>query len=183
MFVSKGGQFLFSFLHWWQQVEKAEIWLCEWGLQRLKLASEVSEALPLNLESPVAPFSSSEKTCPPWHLLFPLWLGADLFCSFASVTHGEPTCCDGRATVFWCEMLQHSAYSASVLSTYPLWNCDTEWILGSGLNLADWVPCIRRWKFSMLSCDLIMSLLQPSPLSTFHWPPLPRDHGSYWQQI
>lgn len=36
----------------------------------MKLASEVSEALPLSLESPVAPFSSSEKTCPPWHILF-----------------------------------------------------------------------------------------------------------------
>lgn len=31
----------------------------------MKLASEVSEALPLNLESPVVPFSSTEKTCPP----------------------------------------------------------------------------------------------------------------------
>lgn len=55
----------------------------------MKLASEVSEALPLNLESPVAPFSSSEKTCVPRHILFPA-LRVGLFCSFASATYGEP---------------------------------------------------------------------------------------------
>lgn len=153
MFVSKGGQFLFSFLHWWQRVDKAEIWLHEWGHSGVKLASEVSEALPLNLESPVAP-SSSEKTCSFGIFCFQLWLGVSLVCSFASVTHGEPACCDGEATVFWYEMLQHSAYSASVLNTYPLWDCDTEWILSSDLNLAYCIPCIRRWKFSTLSCDL-----------------------------
>lgn len=85
----------------------------------MKFASEVSEALPLNLESPVAPFSSSEKTGVPWNILFPA-LRVGLFCSFASATHGEPTYCDGEETVLWYEMLQHSAYSASVLSTYLL---------------------------------------------------------------
>lgn len=100
-------------------------------------------------------------------LCFQLWPGVGLFCSFASATHGELTCCDGEATVFWYEMLQHSAYSAPVLTTCPLWDCDTEWILSSGLNLAYCIPCIRRWKFSTLSCDLGMSWLQPLPLSTF----------------
>lgn len=87
----------------------------------MKLASEVSEALPLNLESPVAPFSSSEKTCPPLaYFVSSSDLGLVCFVVLPLPPMVSQPVCDGEETVFWYETLQRSAYSASVFSTYAL---------------------------------------------------------------